>query len=298
MSWDDLRFFLELARCSRLTTAARRLGVEHTTVARRVQAFEAATGVPLFLRTSTGYRLTEAGDALLPAAMAMEQAYGVVERSCGARTNDLTGLVRIGCNEAYGAMILPRHVAALTKRHPGLNIDILALPRAIQLPRHEADIVITIDRPKRGPYTVVKLAEYVLRLYASPDYLASRPAIAGRDDLRNHAFVSYIDDLALAKNVPSPNAITQPELTPVRSTSILAQRTAAEAGAGIVILPRYIGAASPALREVLAHEVEFVRTYWMTTPMNLKGVRRVRATWDFLREMAAKEAPLLSGASL
>ncbi|HEX7743258.1 MAG TPA: LysR substrate-binding domain-containing protein, partial [Sphingobium sp.] len=116
-----------------------------------------------------------------------------------------------------------------------------------------------------------------------------------RDDLQGHAFVSYIDDLALAKNVPSPNAVTRPELTPVRSTSILAQRTAAEAGAGIVILPRYIGMASPTLREILPHEVEFVRTYWMTTPTDLKGVRRVRATWDFLREMALKEAPLLSG---
>lgn len=296
MNWDNLRFFLELARAGTLTTAARRLDVEHTTVARRVQAFETSAGVPLFLRTAQGYVLTEHGRALLPTAEAMEQAYARVELALPSAAEAVAGTVRIGCNEAYGTTILPRHVAGIVRDHPDLRVDVLALPRAIHLPRNEADIIITIERPERGPYVVVKLADYVLRLYASDEYLRARPAIANIDALRGHAFISYIEDLAFAKNVPTPRAITQPGYTAIRSTSILSQMTAAAAGAGIAILPAWLGQGDPRLRAVLPHEVQFMRTYWMMMPVELKGVARVRRTWDALRRAAAQERALLNPA--
>lgn len=294
MSWDDLRYFLELARSARLTTAGRRLGVEHTTVARRVQALEAAAGQPLFLRTGTGYELTETGRRVLPTAEAMEVAYAGLKHTLPSDANGLSGLVRIGCSEAYGTMILPRHLAALSDRYPGLSIDLLALPRAIHLPRQEADIVITIDPPERGPYTIVKLADYVLRLYASEAYLAKGPAILTQDQLRSQVFVNYIEDLAVAKNLPFPTTLTDEPHYALRSTSSLAQRTAAEAGLGIAVLPSFLVGSDSCLRVVLRETVRLERTYWMTTPLDLRGVPRVRATWDFLREMAKTEAARLT----
>jgi DNA-binding transcriptional LysR family regulator len=295
MSWDDLRYFLELARSARLTTAGRRLGVEHTTVARRVQALEAAAGQPLFFRASNGYELTDAGRKLLPTAEAMEQAYAGLGQTLPSDASRLSGLVRIGCSEAYGTMILPRHLAALSDRYPGITIDLLALPRAIHLPRQEADIVITSDPPEQGPYTIVKLADYDLRLYASPAYLAKHPTILTQDQLRSQVFVNYIEDLAVAKNLPFPTTLTEKPHCALRSTSSLAQRTAAEAGLGIAVLPSFLVGPDSCLRVVLGDTIRLQRTYWMTTPLGLRGVTRVRTTWDFLRQMAKTEVARLAG---
>ncbi|HEX7854754.1 MAG TPA: LysR family transcriptional regulator [Sphingobium sp.] len=293
--WDDFRFFLELARAGRLTTAARRLHVEHTTVSRRLQSLEAQLGLPLFVRSSAGYELTEAGRKLMQGAEAMEEAFLRSEGFFPGGADQMAGLVRIGCNEAYGTTILPRQMVSLMTANAGIEVDILAVPRAIQLPRQEADIVITIDRPERGPYKVVKLADYRLGLYASDEYLGIHGPISDRDDLSKHCFINYIEDLALAKSVPSPRAIVGMAKTPMRSTSILAQRTAAEAGAGIAILPYFLVDEKSTLRRVLPDQISVTRTYWMLRPIELKAAARVRLVWEHLRKAAAADMPLLQG---
>src|SRR3546814_1624588 len=101
----------------------------------------------------------------------------------------------------------------------------------IQLPRNESDIVITIDRPERGPYVSVKLADYVLRLYASKSYLANTASITTKEHLKGHRFISYVEDFTIAKDLPAAQPLLAPAYVPLKSTSILAQRTAAIAGA-------------------------------------------------------------------
>jgi len=295
MRWDDLRFFLELARSGRLMIAARRLGVEHTTVSRRIQALEVEAGVALFNRTSTGYELTEAGEALLPSARAMEEAYMQSERFFPHSYGSMEGLVRIGCNEGYGTTILPKHVSSLVEQYPDLAVELIAVPRAIQLPRQEADIAITIDRPARGPYKITRLADYRLGLFASDAYLNSHPPIRTQADLRGHRFISYIEALVLAKNVPTPDTVTMPGAQSLRSTSILAQRAAAEAGAGIAILPCYLVTSASPLRPILPKDVSFIRTYWMISQVDLFNLARVRTTWQHLRNAAEEERDLLVG---
>lgn len=292
MVWDDLRFFLELARAGRLTIAARRLGVEHTTVARRIQALERETGTVLFTRTPNGYELSAAGEKVLPVAQAMADAFSSTSQVFPHSPDPMDGLVRIGANEGYGTVVLPRHVAGLVTEHPSLSIEILALPRAIPLPRQEADIVISIDRAERGPYKIVRLAEYRLGLYASESYLDRYRPIRSRDDLKGHTYIDYIEELALAKNVPTPSSITQPGVVPIRSTSILAQRTVAESGMGLAILPCYLVPSSSCLRSVLADEISFTRTYWMMSQIDLLNTSRVRATWDYLHEAATSDRHL------
>ena len=289
MNWDDLRFFLEVARTGKLTGAARRLAVEHTTVSRRIQSMEADAGTPLFTRGPAGFKLTEAGEQLLPRAVAMEQAFAGIDRSLPNSQREVSGLIRIGSSEAYGTAILPQQLTELTYRYPQLNVQLLALPKIFQLPRNEVDIVISIDRPERGPYLTAKLTDYVLRLYASSDYLARAPGIASRDDLQSHRFVSYVDDFAIAKDLPSAQPLLGPGYIPLKSTSILAQRSAAVAGAGIAILPSYLVTPEVPLQPILGEEVRFHRTYWMAMPLELKDSRRVRAVWQFLRQAALAE---------
>src|SRR3546814_7907972 len=118
----------------------------------------------------------------------------------------------------------------LASTYPNLSVDLLALPRVSQLPRNEADIVITIDRPERCPYVSVKLADYVLRLYASKSYLANTASITTKEHLKGHRFISYVEDFTIAKDLPAAQPLLAPDYVPLKSTSILAQRTARSRG--------------------------------------------------------------------
>jgi DNA-binding transcriptional LysR family regulator len=295
MEWDNLRFFLELSRAGKLTVAARRLGVDHTTVARRVQALEKSMDTQLFLRAAAGFSLTEAGRNLLPQAEAMESAFAAIEKARQGQKDHLSGQVRIGVPEGYGTLMLAPQLAELTRRYPNLGIDLLAAPRMLQLSRREADIVITLERPERGPFIITKLTDYVLRLYASADYLQQHRAIAVREDLREHCFVSYIDDLLFSKELLFLDEIGKPGHVALRSTSILAQQQATAAGAGIAMLPSFAADADPRLQRVLGDEVCFTRTFWMLMPIELKDIARMKATWDFLREKAQASQDTLMG---
>ncbi|MDH4609270.1 LysR family transcriptional regulator [Pseudomonas sp. BN102] len=296
MDWDNLRFFLELSRAGKLTAAALRLGVDHTTVSRRVQALEKSMDTPLFMRAAAGYSLTEAGRNLLPQAEAMESAFSAIEQARAGQKDSLSGQVRIGATEGYGFVMLAPQLAEFTQRHPSLGIDLLAVPRTVQLSRREADIVITLERPERGPFIITKLTDYVLKLYASVSYLEQHPPIRHREDLRDHAFVSYIDDLLYSKELLYLDEIGKPRHVALRSTSILAQQQATASGAGIAILPSFSADSDPRLRRVLSEQIEFTRTFWMLMPIELKDIARMKAAWNFLREMAqANQALLLGG---
>ncbi|MDF3872368.1 LysR family transcriptional regulator [Pseudomonas putida] len=295
MDWDNLRYFLELSRAGKLTAAARRLGVDHTTVSRRVQALEKSMDTPLFVRAAAGYSLTEAGRTLLPQAEAMESAFSAIEQARAGQQDSLSGQVRIGATEGYGSVMLAPQLAEFTRRYPNLGIDLLAVPRMVQLSRREADIVITLERPERGPFIITRLTDYVLKLYASSSYLEQHPPIRHREDLRDHAFVSYIDDLLYSKELLYLDEIGKPRHVALRSTSILAQQQAASAGAGIAILPSFSADADPRLRRVLSEQIEFTRTFWMLMPIELKDIARMKTTWNFLREMAQVNQKLLMG---
>lgn len=294
MDWDNLRFFLELARTGTLAGAARRLGVEHTTVSRRIQALEKQMGATLFAREAGGHRLAEAGRHLLPSVEAMEAAVLGVERAAPTPGGGPSGLVRVGATEGFGTQILAPHLARLTQKHPQLSIDLLALPRMLHLSRREADIVISLERPTRGSVIVARLTDYVLHLYGQRDYLAQTFPVTQREDLCHHAFISYVDDLLFSKELQILDELHRPAHFALRSTSILAQYEAARAGAGLAVLPAFVAAQDPALIPVLPGVARFQRTFWMSMPGDNKHVARMQATWAFLREaVAAKQGLLL-----
>lgn len=295
MDWDNLRFFLELSRAGRLTTAARRLGVDHTTVSRRLQALEKSLGVALFLRDTSGYTLTEAGRSLLPQVELMEGASVRIEQALPSPGDSLSGQVRIGATEGYGTMLVAGQLSELSHRHPHLHLDLLALPRAVRLSRHEADIVITLERPERGPFIITKLTDYVLRLYAGKDYLQQHGPINSRSDLEKHRFVSYVDDLVFSKDLLFLDEIAGSGAVGVRSTSVLAQQEAIAAGAGLGILPAFTADQDSRLSLIMPAQIRFIRTFWMLMPIELKDIARMRVTWDFLREQAERERGRLMG---
>jgi len=293
MDWDNLRYFLELARSGTLVSAARRLSVDHTTVARRIQALEKEMGAALFSREAGGHRLTEAGRRLQPQVEAMEGAFLAVESAAPASNEGLSGLVRIGATEGFGTVVLAPQLAQFATAHPKLVIDLLAMPRLVHLSRREADIVISLERPARGPVVVTKLTDYVLRLYASKDYLARHAPIRTREDLRGHTFISYVDDLLFSKELQYLDELYKPDSFALRSTSILAQHRATAAGAGIAVLPAFIAGQDRSLRRVLPAEASFTRTFWMSVPAETRHLARMKSVWDFLRATVEAQRAIL-----
>lgn len=294
MDWDNLRYFLELSRAGTLVAAARRLGVDHTTVARRIQALEKAMGFPLFAREPSGHRLTEAGRGLQPQVEAMEHAFLALERRALPEADEkLSGLVRVGATEGFGTIVLAPALANFAQPHPHLVIDLLALPRLVHLSRREADIVISLERPARGPVVATRLCDYSLHLYAARDYLAQHAPIQGLDDLRGHSFIAYVDDLLFSKELQYLNELHQPESYALRSTSVLAQYHAVRAGKGIAVLPAFIAEDDPLLQRILPADVQFVRRFWISMSAEGRSLPRMQAVWTFLRATAQAHNRLL-----
>lgn len=289
VDWDHLQFFLVLARAKTLTNAARIIGVEHSTVSRRIQALELALGTPLFRREATGYELTMEGLALVPRVEQMEQAFLQIEKP----NLPLQGHVRIGTPEGFGTSFLAQLLAELSKKYPLLTIDLIPVPKMIKLSHREADIVISIDRPKSGPYIITRLTDYCLKIYGSKCYLESTPSIQKLEDLKNHQFVNYIDDLIYSPELYCLERLPLQLNANFRSSSILAQQVAVSAGAGLAILPKFLAENKPDLKQVLQDEVRFIHTFWMLTLVDLQHEPRIKLVWDFLRTQADKYQNLL-----
>lgn len=291
VDWDHLRFFLVLARAKTLTNAARLIGVEHSTVARRIQALENTLGTQLFKREATGYELTSEGLALVPRVEQMEQSFIQIDKPL----NPLHGRVRIGAPEGFGTAFLARLLAEFSQHYPALTIDLIPVPKTIKLSHREADIVISIDRPKSGPYIITRLSNYCLKLYGSKNYLQQNPKINRLEDLVQHRFIDYIDDLVYSSALYSLERLPLQVSACFRSNSILAQQIAVSAGAGLAILPRFIAHEKSELEEVLSDQVSFSHTFWMLTLVDLQHEPRIKLVWDFLRKQADVQQELLMG---
>lgn len=290
MDWDNLRYFLALARTGTLVNAARTLQVDHTTVSRRIQALEKQMGVSLFAREAAGHRLTEAGRSLQPQAEAMEAAFLSIESAASLSQDGPSGLVRVGAPEGLGTRVLAAPLAALAQQHPALVVDLLALPRQVQLSRREADIVISLERPTRDSVVVTRLSDYVLRLYGSREYLARHKPIERLEDLPAHTFISYVDDLLFSRQLQLLDGLVQPPHFGLRSTSILAQYEAVCAGAGLAILPAFLASGDARLQCVLPAQASFERTFWMSMPSEIRHQARVQAVWHYLCEVVRNPA--------
>ena len=147
MNADHLRYFLHVARTRRLNEAARRLGVDHTTVGRRVTALERALGQRLFDRVSSGWRLTEAGEQLLPRAEAVEAAVAAAYQSSTSTTGTLTGTVRIVSPDGFGAFVITPRLTDLRARHPYLDIELVTATEHGSISARHFDIAVTLERP-------------------------------------------------------------------------------------------------------------------------------------------------------
>ena len=231
--WNDLQSFLAMARTGRLTVAARRMGVDHSTLSRRISALEEAMQVRLFERRPVGFVLTPEGEALLGDAEEIESLTVRMGSRLRAETTHLTGNVRIGTPEGFGTYFLAPQLAKLSEKHPNLNIELVANPRSFSMSKREADIAVSMARPSQGRIYARKLVDYGLGIYASQHYLDTRPTINNREHLQSHNWIGYVEDLmwtAELDYLPMVERSIQPRL---HISNVISQLTAIAGGAGL-----------------------------------------------------------------
>lgn len=249
VDWDDLRIFLAVARGQTLSAAGRLLQLDPATVGRRVARLETAMGTRLFARSAQGYALTDAGQRLLRPAEAMAGAEAEARAALDGPGTALAGQVRIGAPDGCATYLLPQVVAALTARHPGLEVQIVALPRVFNLTRREADMAIAISLPQGGRLVAQKIADYRLVMAAADSYLAAAPPLLGTGDLRVHPVVGYVPDLIFD---PELDYLSPLGLDPrAASNSVPVQMNLIRAGAGVGVVHAFALPFVPGVRRVL-----------------------------------------------
>jgi DNA-binding transcriptional LysR family regulator len=289
---DDLRYFLEVARTGRLVAAGRGLGVNHTTVGRRITALERTLGNRLFDRAPTGWVLTDAGHDLIVHAESIESALLAAMESAGSGGGRLSGTVRIATPDGFGAFLLAPNLAGLRSQHPDLNIEIVTATRHDVLAAREFDVAVTLERPSPRGVDISELADYRLGLYAAGDYLRAHPQITHILDLHDHTLIGYVDSVLDVPALRILDELLPGHRTQIQTNNITGQWTAAVAGLGIAALPLYIGEPDPRLEPVLAEDVTVRRKYWLIVPRELRRLARVRAATAMLRSIAADHSGL------
>ncbi len=264
MDWDDLRIFLAVARGESLSGAGRVLKIDPATVGRRIARLEEGMGARLFTKTPQGYALTEAGANLLPHAERAEAAVLGAGDSVAAKQG-LTGQIRLGAPDGCANYLLPQVIAKICDQNPGLEVQLVALPRVFNLSKREADMAVAVSRPEAGRLTVQKLTDYKLHLAASRDYLAAQP-ITSSKDLGKHRFVGYIADMIFDKELDYLAEIGAPIANgtpPLASNSVSVQLNFLRQGAGVGIVHDFALPAAPELRRVLTNEISLTRSFWL-----------------------------------
>lgn len=290
-SWSDLQFFLAVARSGQLARAAQALRVDATTVGRRLRRLEQGLGQTLFEQTREGQMLTEAGERLLARVEAMEHAaHDIEELRSGDR--DVSGVLRVSVSEGFGTWFVAHHLHDFLDRFPRVTVDLVASSGFLSPSKRETDIAVLLARPRAGPVISGKLSDYALRLYASERYAARHALPRAVADLGAHRLVGYVPELLYASELAYLGEIDPPLAPTARSTSINAQYRMIASGAGIGVLPRFIGDTDRALIPVLP-ERTITRSFWIVTHRDTRQLRRIRCFHDWLVELVRRKRTAL-----
>ena len=288
MNWDDVRIFLAIARSGQLIGASARLGLNHATVSRRLAALETALDTRLVDRLTTGCRLTASGQRFLAEAEHMEAAALAASGLATEKSADLSGTVRIGAPDGFGVAFLAPRLHGLAALHPRLRTELVPVPRAFSLSRREADLAVTVERPREGRLVAAKLVDYALRLYASRLYAEQNGLPETAQDIARHRLVGYVPDLVMAPalDYAAEFGIRRPPDLAV--SSALGQAAAVAAGAGIGILHAFVAAGDSRLLPVPGF-ADIRRTYWLVHHESGRGQRPLQAAAAFVHGLVDRE---------
>jgi DNA-binding transcriptional LysR family regulator len=289
--WDDLRVFLSLSREGNLTATARRLEVSHPTVARRIKSLEDTIGARLFDRLPDRFALTAAGEELLADAQAMEQAAESIHRRSAGLTDTAHGTVRISAGEAMTAF-LARHLPRLRKNLQCVEFELVASHMLANLSRREADLLIREQVPDLASIVTRRLGRVAYAVYGSRRLKA---VDAARASMRRLPWIGFDDEHDYMPGQSWVLELLDGARPAMRVNNWLVLHEAARAGAGLAVLPCYLGDGDPALRRIGPVLKDVAADQWLLVHRDLRDLARVRAVIDALVRLFQEERDAIEG---
>lgn len=280
--WDDIRIFLAVARQESLSAAGRVLKIDPATVGRRVSRLETALGTSLFVKSPQGYALSAAGERFLSHGEAAELAMRQATEALDGQSEGLSGQMRIGAPDGCANYLLPQVCARIGRDNPDLDIQIVALPRVVNLSRREADMAIAVSAPSAGQLLVKKITDYRLHLVATRRYLRENPGIKAIADLKGHRMIGYIPDMIFDEELDYLDKLGV-ERVPLASNSVPVQLKLLNQHVGLGIAHDFTLPAHRMLRKVMAEDFSLTRSFYL---VRHQGDQRSQRLNRFADELA------------
>ena len=285
LDWSDLQYILAVANQGSLAGAARALGVNHSTVQRRITSFEALQQVTVFDRRPDGYKLTIEGQQLLEAAKAVEQAVWGLERKITGKDLKLEGTIRLTTTDTLLHTIVGRPLAEFHQKYPDIVMDVSVTNSILSLTRRDADVAIRPAQSKPEPLVGDHVGDIQFAVYAAPSYVRGRQNLT----LTGLDWISPGDTLAdttpgrwLRRSVPRARIV-------MKTDSMLALGCAAQRGLGAAMLPTYLGDELDGIERVDVAYEKFSNGLWIVTHADLANAARIHTYMTFMSEALKRE---------
>ena len=291
--WDDYRYFLAVARKGSIRAAAAALRVNHSTVSRRIDAFEDRAHARLFERLPSGYVLTEAGEHILELVERIEADAIAVGRRLAGRDSELSGTLRVTLPNTIATRLVMPDLVAFSDAYPDIDLVIDVSLSMADLARREADVAIRVSNDPPGNLVGRRLVKYARAIYASEEYLARHDVVSGTEKLEWIGWNDTVTKPQWVRESPYPDAVVRH-----RVPNTMAHLEAARNGMGICMLPCFIGDTEPTLRRLPPGHAEPDREIWLVTHEDLRRTARVRHFMDFVADAILAKRDLLEGRRL
>ncbi|MGV0603275.1 LysR family transcriptional regulator [Mycolicibacterium sp. XJ2] len=293
-SADDLLVLLAVGRSGRYNAAAEELGLNHTTISRRIAALEESVGGRVLARGAGGWELTELGRDALAAAEAIESAVrSLAVDPAGERA--LEGVVRISATDGFSAYIAAPAAARVQRQHPNVAVEIVAATRRATQQRSGLDVEVVVGEPRVHRARAIRLGDYCLGLYGSRDYLAEHGTPRTVADLSRYPLVYFIDSMLQVDDLDAATSFAPAMRESVTSTNVFVHVEATRAAAGLGLLPCFMADRHADLVRVLHTEVSVRLTYWLVTRGETLRRPEVAAVVDAIRDRMSDQHDVLLG---
>ncbi|GAB5078698.1 LysR family transcriptional regulator [Arthrobacter sp. AD-310] len=291
---DDLLVLLAVSRSTKFTTAAQALGLNHTTVSRRIAALEKALGGRVLARAAGGWELTDLGAEAVRVAEQVEAVLATLGPE-GKAPDPITGVVRMTATDGFSAYIAAPAVARLRREHPGLSVEVVTMTRRALQQRSGLDIEVVVGEPQVHRAEAVRLGEYRLGMYASRAYLAEHGTPATVEELNRHPLVYFVDSMLQVDDLDAPRRLVPAMRDGLTSTNVFVHVEATRAGAGVGFLPCFMGDLHDDLVRLLPDEIGELLPYWMVLRPDSLRRPAVAAVVQALQEQVAAHREKLLG---
>ena len=291
LDWDDLRFYLAIARHSSLSAAAKELHVAQSTVGRRLASLEANLGVRLLNRTPDGYVATLAGEEVRKQAERVETEAFVLERQVAGRDTRLAGLVRVTCSETIASNLVAPCLGTLHLKHPDTMIELIPNLRELSLSMREADISVRLRQPDQHDLVVRRIGTIAFALYASPDYLARHGEVDFSGGCSGHHLITQLEGIQDATQTDWLAELAPRARIALQTSSHAAALAAAVHGGGLASLIRFRADREPGLVRLNVPPVPSKipsAGIWLVVHRDNRETPRIRITLDLLTKWIRK----------